>query len=124
MFGLPLSTTLLVFRFPVFWLYLNGRDVVHITQKTASQNQKAYLGEPAAGGGGNIDHLAFRCTGLAQMKARLDGAGAEYKERRVDDQALYQIFLHDPNGIKIELNFAAAEAEGLRAPVMAADLDA
>ena len=27
----------------------------------------------------------------------------EFKERQVDDQGLYQLFLFDPNGVKIEL---------------------
>ena len=34
------------------------------------------------------------------------------KERRANGQALYQLFFLDPNGIKVELNFDAAEAGG------------
>jgi hypothetical protein len=32
------------------------------------------------------------------------------------------LFLIDPNGVKIELNFPASEAEGRRAEIMATDL--
>ncbi len=46
----------------------------------------------------------------------------DFKQRRVDDQGLYQLFMFDPNGIKIELNYAKAEAEGLRAELTASDL--
>ena len=69
-----------------------------------------------------IDHVAFRATGLAEMLAHLDELGVAYKERQVDNQGLYQLFLFDPNGVKVELNFSAAEAKGRRAAVMASDL--
>jgi hypothetical protein len=32
------------------------------------------------------------------------------------------VFFHDPNGIKIELNYAAAEAEGIAPELMASEL--
>jgi hypothetical protein len=40
----------------------------------------------------------------------------------VDDQGLFQVFLSDPNGIKIELNFATGEAKDIQAAVMASGL--
>jgi hypothetical protein len=46
----------------------------------------------------------------------------DFKTRRVSDQGLFQLFMFDPNGVKVELNFAAAEAEGLQAEVMASAL--
>ena len=33
-----------------------------------------------------------------------------FTQRRANGQALLQIFFYDPNGIKIELNYAAEEA--------------
>ena len=41
--------------------------------------------------------------------------------RRANGQALYQLFMYDPNGIKIELNYDAAEAGDAKAEVMASD---
>ena len=114
------------FGFPVYWLYIGERDVLHLTQGGAavSEKRKQYLGQEseATRGSGVIDHVAFRATGLTEMLARLDRLGIAYTERQVDDQGLYQLFLFDPNGVKVELNFSAAEATGRRAPVMAADL--
>lgn len=114
------------FRFPVKWLYLGERDVIHVCEGGAdvSEARKRYLGQQSADlhGSGVIDHVAFRCTGLDEMLARLTAAGVEFNERQVDDQALYQLFLLDPNGVKVELNFAATEAAGRRAKVTAADL--
>jgi hypothetical protein len=46
----------------------------------------------------------------------------DFKERQVDDQGLYQLFLHDPNGVKIELNFANSEVQGRKPQVSASEL--
>ncbi len=40
----------------------------------------------------------------------------------MSDQGLYQLFLFDPNGIKIELNYLNAEAQGLRAELTASEM--
>jgi catechol 2,3-dioxygenase-like lactoylglutathione lyase family enzyme len=114
------------FKFPVFWLYLGDKDVVHVTEggKGVSANRKKYVGQQsqAIEGSGVIDHLAFRATGLRGMMDHLKALGVDFKQRRVDDQGLYQLFMFDPNGVKIELNYAKAEAEGLRAEVTASEL--
>ena len=114
------------FGFPVYWLYIGDGDVLHLTQggTGVSEKRKQYLGQESqeTRGSGVIDHVAFRATGLPEMIAHLDRLGIAYKERQVDDQGLYQLFLFDPNGVKVELNFAAAEAKERRATVMATDL--
>jgi catechol 2,3-dioxygenase-like lactoylglutathione lyase family enzyme len=114
------------FKFPVFWLYLGDKDVVHVTEggKGASENRKQYVGQQseAASGTGVVDHIAFRATGLRDMISHLRSLKVDFKQRQVDDQGLYQLFMFDPNGVKIELNYARAEAEGLRAELMASEL--
>lgn len=114
------------FKFPVCWLYLGDKDVIHVTEGGAgvSENRKRYVGQEseATQGSGVIDHIAFRCTGLAQMLEHLSALGVKFSRRQVDDQGLYQLFLLDPNGVKVELNFANAEARGIRAELMASDL--
>jgi catechol 2,3-dioxygenase-like lactoylglutathione lyase family enzyme len=114
------------FKFPVFWLYLGDKDVVHVTEGggNVSENRKRYVGQEsqATAGSGAIDHLAFRATGLREMMAHLKSLDVDFKQRQVDDQGLYQLFMFDPNGVKIELNYSNAEAEGLRAGVMASEL--
>ena len=115
------------FKFPVCWLYLGAKDVIHITEggKSVSENRMQYLGQQsdALEGTGVIDHMAFRCTGLAQMMEHLQAVKVPFKKRQVDDQGLFQLFLMDPNGIKIELNFANAEAAGIRPELMASALE-
>ena len=117
------------FGFPVHWMYLGEVDVVHIgpSAKGASENQKKYLGRTSGksaqeDGTGAIDHVAFRATGLRAMVAHLESEKIAFTRRRANGQALFQLFFHDPNGIKIELNYDAAEAEGVAAELMAADL--
>ncbi len=56
--------------------------------------------------------------------AHLRALGIEFKQRMVSDQGLYQLFMFDPNGVKIELNFPNAEAIalGIKPEVMASEL--
>ncbi|MGA8051351.1 MAG: VOC family protein [Burkholderiales bacterium] len=114
------------FKFPVCWLYLGDKDVIHITEGGAgvSENRKRYVGQEseATQGSGVIDHIAFRCTGLAEMLEHLTALEVKFSRRQVNDQGLYQLFLLDPNGVKVELNFANAEARGIRPELMASDL--
>ncbi|HTC12403.1 MAG TPA: VOC family protein [Acetobacteraceae bacterium] len=116
------------FGFPVEWLYLDGEDVLHLTQggTNISSNRQAYLGQQsqAETGTGVIDHLAFRASGLPDMIARLQRMGVEAKARRVNAQGLFQLFVFDPNGVKVELNFEAAEADahGITPELMASEL--
>lgn len=104
------------FGFPVHWMYLGEADVVHIgpSARMANERQKQYLGRPsqdAGTGTGAVDHIAFRATGLKGMLEHLRREGIEFTQRRANGQALQQVFFHDPNGIKIELNYAAAEID-------------
>lgn len=116
------------FKFPVQWLYLGSRDVIHVTEggANASDNRKRYVGQQseATSGTGVIDHVAFRCTGLKDMIEHLQRLAVPFKQRMVSDQGLYQLFLMDPNDIKVELNFANSEAieHGIRPELVAAEL--
>jgi catechol 2,3-dioxygenase-like lactoylglutathione lyase family enzyme len=115
------------FKFPVCWLYIGDTDVIHITEggKNVSANRLKYLGQQsdAVHGTGVIDHVAFRCTGLQEMMQHLQAAAVPFKKRQVDEQGLFQLFLTDPNGIKVELNFANSEAKGINAELMASALN-
>ncbi|HEY6024207.1 MAG TPA: VOC family protein [Pseudolabrys sp.] len=114
------------FKVPVYWLYIGDTDVLHIAEggKNVSEARLKYAGQQSTDtyGSGVVDHLAFRCSGLDEMIANLKQRGIAFKERQVDNQGLYQLFLIDPNGVKIELNFPSAEAKGRRAEVMGTDL--
>jgi catechol 2,3-dioxygenase-like lactoylglutathione lyase family enzyme len=105
------------FGFPVHWMYIGDVDVVHIgpSAKGANENQRKYLGRTSQDQGtgtGAIDHIAFRATGMRAMIEHLKAEKVAYSQRRANGQALFQLFFYDPNGIKIELNYDAGEADG------------
>jgi len=115
------------FGFPVHWMYLGEVDVVHIgpSAKKAGEIQRKYLGrtsQDSGAGTGALDHIAFRATGLRAMLEHLKRERIAFTQRRANGQALFQLFFYDPNGIKIELNYAAAETEGIEPELMASDL--
>jgi catechol 2,3-dioxygenase-like lactoylglutathione lyase family enzyme len=119
------------FKFPVVWLYLGDKDVLHVAEGGArvSENRRRYLGQEsqAQAGSGVIDHIAFRAAGLKQMIEHLRQLGIPFQQRMVNDQGLYQLFLKDPvNDVKIELSYANAEAAagGIRPELTATELGA
>jgi catechol 2,3-dioxygenase-like lactoylglutathione lyase family enzyme len=86
--------------FPGAWLYAGGEQaVLHI-----------YWDRPLpAVRTGVIDHMAFSARGLAEVKARFDAAGVPYDLRRQAGAGTWQLFSHDPNGARVEMDFDAAE---------------
>jgi catechol 2,3-dioxygenase-like lactoylglutathione lyase family enzyme len=106
------------FGFPVHWLYIGERDVVHIGKRQFSEHQQRYMAAPGAAaaasvsaGTGPLDHVCFNCEGIEAFVARLERHGIAFSERQAHGQALYQLFFLEPiNRVKIELNFPAEEA--------------
>lgn len=97
------------FPFPGHWLYCGDQDVLHITGVADdAAGLKDYLGDRGQSelqGGGAIDHVAFTAKDAVTMGERFDKLGIAARHRRVPNLDLYQIFIEDPNGITIELNF-------------------
>jgi hypothetical protein len=92
--------------------------VVHIIGMDPNDPEglKKYLGERNADslhGSGAVDHEAFFADGLAAMLAHLKGLGINPRERTVPSIGLHQLFLDDPNGVVVELNYPAAERAAL-----------
>lgn len=110
------------FEFPGLWLYRGGDEadfgVVHIIgiDRDDPAGLAAYLGDKVEGslhGSAAVDHLAFLATDLVDMYRRLNAAGLEFRERTVPSLGLHQVFVEDPSGVTIELNFPAAEVTAL-----------
>lgn len=107
------------FQFPGAWLYQGSDEsefgLVHIIGIDARDPSGlvAYLGDKpmdSLRGSGAVDHLAFQATDLAGMRERLRTERLPYQERTVPNLGLHQLFVVDPSGVTIELNYAAAEA--------------
>jgi catechol 2,3-dioxygenase-like lactoylglutathione lyase family enzyme len=102
------------FRFRGYWLYLGDRAVVHLAEQGGERTSERD-GERDGAGTGPIDHVAFEATGLADMVASLERHAIALRHRKVPGQALHQVFIQDPNGVTIELNYPAAEGAGFDA---------
>ena len=118
------------FPFPGLWLYAGDTAVwanaaVHIIgiARDDPNGLNTYLGErdnTQLQGSGALDHVAFFATGLATMRETLARLGIPSRERTVPGIGLHQVFVDDPNGIVVELNYPAAEAAALGATATAA----
>ncbi len=87
--------------FPGAWLYGDGpQALLHMYFERP-------MPEPRAG---VIDHMAFSATDLRSVKARFDAAGVKYELRRQAGAGTWQLFSHDPNGAKVELDFDPTES--------------
>jgi len=82
------------FPFPGAWLYLGGRPVVHLVG-----------GAPSGDSTGSFDHVAFEADDFEGMRARLAALELAFEENAFPAARLHQLFVHDPDGVKIELNF-------------------
>jgi hypothetical protein len=75
-------------------------------------------------GSGVLDDVAFCGSGLLDMMTNLQKHGVKFHQRMVNDQGLFQLFMLDPNGVKVELNFANTKAQYVEPELMAAALPA
>lgn len=113
------------FDFPGYWLYSgeppadlrNGArnyGFVHLMgfDKDKPGSLDAYVGDRKAapgGGTGALDHVAFAATGRAAMVERCRRNNVDFIERAVPLLGLQQMFIRDPDGVTIELNYPASE---------------
>ena len=99
------------FPFPGAWLYTDSTAVIHligVDPDDPSGLQRYVGGEistEALQGSGAFDHIAFRANDPSVLTERLKQTDYEYRERQVPNMNLFQIFVEDPNGITIELNY-------------------
>jgi catechol 2,3-dioxygenase-like lactoylglutathione lyase family enzyme len=90
------------FAFPGAWMYSEGRAVVHLVDISPTA-------EPQKPDSGVVHHVAFVSNGFRDMKQRLQGKGVAFEAREVPGGDLWQIFITDPNGVLIELNYETAK---------------
>jgi catechol 2,3-dioxygenase-like lactoylglutathione lyase family enzyme len=82
------------FPFPGAWLFLGERPVVHL------------VGDAASGADtGSLDHVAFEARDFAGTRKRFQDLKIAFEEAVVPSAQVRQLFVRDPDGLKIELNF-------------------
>lgn len=88
------------------WMYdTAGRAVIHINSLECPRH---YDREVRAGPTGALHHVALRCSGYDELRARLAQRGLEHRLNEVTAIGLRQIFVLDPNQVLLELNFFGA----------------
>ena len=77
-----------------FWLYAGEQPVIHLTvNDNAGQSASA------------LDHFAFTCSDLEQTTELLRKHGVAYELDPERDTKNAQLFVRDPAGGAVELNF-------------------
>ena len=103
------------FPFPGAWLYTDSTAVIHLigVDPDDPSGLQRYVGgeisSEALQGSGAFDHIAFRANDPSVLIERLKKTDYAYRERQVPNMNLFQIFVEDPNGITIELNYRGEE---------------
>jgi catechol 2,3-dioxygenase-like lactoylglutathione lyase family enzyme len=95
-------------EFPGYWLYVGDTPCLHIAEWNSYAVWTKEVGIPIstkAPGTGPVDHIAFNASDYDDMLARLERLGIEPSRNILDEIGLRQLFLYDPNGVAIELNF-------------------
>jgi catechol 2,3-dioxygenase-like lactoylglutathione lyase family enzyme len=87
------------FNFPGYWIYCAGVPLVHLIEAGDAGST------PQSPATGPIDHIAFRGSDLERMREHFSNLGLAFEENSVPGGRLHQILLHDPDGVRIELNF-------------------
>ena len=83
------------FDFPGAWMYLSARPIVHLVGGRTLMTEET----------GPFEHIAFAASNLDKWRAFLRDRDISFEEADVPGRPMRQVFLHDPNGVKIELNF-------------------
>jgi catechol 2,3-dioxygenase-like lactoylglutathione lyase family enzyme len=83
------------FNFPGAWLYAGDKAILHLVSETGRKDH----------GGGAIDHVALNCADIRGTIDQLARDSMPFRVRKVPAMPLQQVFVHDPDGVMIELNF-------------------
>jgi len=94
--------------FPGHWVYLGTVPVIHIAEwstYTVHSKSKGVEVSTRAPGTGPVDHIAFAAQDYDGVLERLKRQGVQVRTNDNPGNTVRQLFLFDPNGVKIEINF-------------------
>jgi catechol 2,3-dioxygenase-like lactoylglutathione lyase family enzyme len=85
-----------------YWLYAQETALIHLSEAAPSEERMLHNDS-------YLDHFAFACSKLAEVEQSLQMHGIEYRKVQVPSTEQIQLFIQDPAGNKVELNFASAD---------------
>ncbi len=88
------------FTFNGAWLYAGDQAVVHLVEVPEAARPSGQL---------RLEHIAFAAEDLPGFIARLRGAGLEYRVGILTGFGTRQVNVHDPDGNRLHVDFAASE---------------
>jgi catechol 2,3-dioxygenase-like lactoylglutathione lyase family enzyme len=91
------------FEFPGSWLQI-GNTMIHVLAGKAAYDADGKFRTA----GGAVDHISITAEGYDDFAERFTRHGLAWREFAVPEADIVQLFVRDPNGILIELNFAAS----------------
>lgn len=91
------------FPIPGAWLYLGDTCVIHLIEADPAPTVHAE-GESL-----RMEHLAFRANGMTEFLALLDANDVPYKLFPFDAMEIVLVFIRDPDGNRIHVDFPAEE---------------
>jgi catechol 2,3-dioxygenase-like lactoylglutathione lyase family enzyme len=84
---------------PGVWLYAEDTPILHVIDPMQMPKDPS----------GVLDHMAFNATGLNDVVGKLKKRGIDYVLYQQGETGTWQMFFHDVNGAKVELNFVQDE---------------
>lgn len=97
--------------FPGYWLYSGGVATVHLLGKREPREGIVVRGtRKKFKDTGRFDHIAFAATDVEGVRARLKAHNVPFREQILPRIGATQIFLYDPDGVGVELNFPPEQA--------------
>ncbi len=88
------------------WMYDGeGRAIIHLNSLNCPRPFDRDMSPRPTGA---LHHVALRCSGYESMIDRLEQMKITYSSNDVSSIGLRQIFVTDPEGVLLELNFFAA----------------
>ena len=92
------------FNFPGAWLQF-GETMIHLYGGDAAKNKAGRHDRGSAA----IDHVALSASGFDEMRDLFGEKNLDWRQMDIPSFHLWQLFVHDPNGVLVELNFDARQ---------------
>ena len=91
--------------FPGAWLSIKN-TMIHLVDQEFSPSSDPWYGRAEAKS--SIDHIAIKARGFDEVKRRVVELGYDWRQTIIPDAGLWQLFVIDPSGVIVELNFDIA----------------